>query len=206
MNRGTLFIISAPSGTGKTTILKNVMAEMAAISFSVSHTTRQPRSGEKNGRDYHFVDRQTFLEMRQKGAFLEWAEVHGNLYGTSKTVVEESLAAGSDIILDIDVQGARQIREAASKAVSIFIAPPSMAELEKRLIGRGTDSTETIALRLHNARAEMADLPLYDYVIINDHIKEASEMFRAIILTERSRNRRTIAGKALPPATLDGSV
>ena len=194
MNRGSLFVISAPSGTGKTTILKKVMAAVAGLSFSISHTTRAPRAGEQDGVDYHFVDRDRFVAMRDAGAFLEWAEVHGNFYGTSRAAVDAGLAVGTDIILDIDVQGCRQVRAAASDAVSLFVVPPSWAELERRLTGRGTDGEETIRLRLANARKEMADIGHYDYVVVNDVLESAVATMIAIIHAERSRHRRTAAG------------
>ena len=198
MIQGNLFIISAPSGTGKTTVLKKVMAQMPALAFSVSHTTRAPRAGEQNGADYHFVDRSTFQDMQARGAFLEWAEVHGNLYGTSKDVIDENLAAGTDIILDIDVQGARQIKEKHVRhAVFLFIVPPSLAELEKRLAGRNTDSAETITLRLNNARQELAAVDQYDYVIVNDEVDAAVDVLRSIIIAERCKNRRSAAGQPL---------
>ncbi len=194
MNRGTLFVISAPSGTGKTTILKQVMAVVPGLSFSISHTTRSPRAGERDGVDYHFVDRDRFVAMREAGAFLEWAEVHGNFYGTSRATVEANLAAGADIILDIDVQGCRQVRATAGDAVSLFVVPPSWQELERRLTGRGTDNEETIRLRLANARKEMADIVDYDYVVVNDLLDSAVATMLAIIHAERSRHRRTAAG------------
>ena len=198
MIRGSLFIISAPSGTGKTTILKKIMSAMPGLAFSVSHTTRAPRAGERDGVDYHFVDRESFLAMRDRGLFLEWAEVHGNLYGTSLEAIDANLAAGTDIILDIDVQGARQIREKRNHhAVFLFIVPPSLEELEKRLSGRNTDATETIKLRLANARKELADVGRYDYVIVNDTVDEAVDMLRSIIIAERCKNRRSATGQPL---------
>lgn len=198
MSRGTLYVISAPSGAGKTTILRRVMEMVPGLSFSVSHTTRKPRKGEQDGRDYHFISREHFQKMKDDGLFLEWAEVHGNLYGTSKLAVEEHLAQGEDIILDIDVQGAQQVREALGpKAVFLFILPPSLVELERRLNGRGTDSPETINLRLNNARLEMSDADLYDHVIINDTVERAVEMVKAIVLAERSKRRRDADGRPL---------
>ncbi|MFC1513044.1 guanylate kinase [Thermodesulfobacteriota bacterium] len=194
MSRGTLFVISAPSGTGKTTILKEVMSTMGGLSFSISHTTRAPRTGEQDGVDYHFVDRDRFVSMRDEGAFLEWAEVHGNFYGTSRAAVDAGLADGIDIVLDIDVQGCRQVRAAATDAVSLFVVPPSWEELERRLTGRGTDSDETIRLRLANARQEMADVSLYDYVVVNDDLARAVVTMRSIIHAERSRHRRDANG------------
>jgi guanylate kinase len=192
---GTLFVISAPSGAGKTTLLKRIMAEVPKLGFSVSHTTRPPRPGERNGVDYHFVSREEFLAMRDKGAFLEWAEVHTNLYGTSKQAVAEKLATGVDVFLDIDVQGARQIKEAHDLgALFLFVAPPSWQELEKRLSGRGTEAAETVQIRLANARKEMAEAHWYDYLIVNDDLDAASAMLKAVILAERCRGRRTADG------------
>jgi len=205
--RGSLFIISAPSGTGKTTILKKVMAAMPGLAFSVSHTTRTPRAGERDGVDYHFVDRESFLAMRDRGLFLEWAEVHGNLYGTSLEAIDANLAAGTDLILDIDVQGAHQIREKRNhQAVFLFIVPPSLEELEKRLSGRNTDATETIKLRLANARKELADVGRYDYVIVNDTVDEAVDVLRSIIIAERCKNRRSATGQPLSIPSPDDSA
>ena len=197
MSKGSLFVISAPSGTGKTTILKKVMAGVERLAFSVSHTTRQPREDERDGVDYHFVDKSLFDGMREQGDFLEWAEVHGNFYGTSLAEVEKKLAAGIDVVLDIDVQGARQVSDIAVDAVTVFIAPPSWEEQKRRLMGRGTDSTETIELRLANSRGEMRDARLYHYFIINETVDEAADILRAIILARRSATRRSMDGLAL---------
>ena len=197
MSKGSLFVISAPSGTGKTTILKKIMDEVERLTFSVSHTTRQPRKGERDGVDYHFVDKPVFTRMREKGDFLEWAEVHGNYYGTSAGQVDKQLARGYDEVLDIDVQGARQVREIAVDAVTVFIAPPSWEEQKKRLSARGTDSAETIELRLANGRREMEDAHLYQYLIINKTVAEAADILRAIILARRSATRRSPDGLAL---------
>lgn len=191
MSRGNLFIISAPSGAGKSTLLKRLLAEVPNLAFSVSHTTRAPRPGESNGREYHFVDRPTFARMRADQAFLEWAEVHGNLYGTSRAAIEAQQAKGLDVFLDIDVQGARQLRDCGYPgAIFLFIAPPSWAELERRLRSRGTDPEETVQLRLDNARREMEDADRYDYLIINDQLDKAVETLRAIIIAERCKTRR----------------
>jgi guanylate kinase len=205
MTAGRLFIVSAPSGAGKTTILQRVMTELPGLSFSISHTTRPPRPGEIAGRDYHFVNREDFQRMRGGREFLESAEVHGNLYGTSLQAVRTQLAAGLDVILDIDVQGARQVKENTEiRPVTIFIVPPSAAELKTRLTGRGTDSAETIGLRLENATAELASLEMYDHVIINDALTEAIEMVKAVILAERSRARRNRSGLPLPEFRKNG--
>jgi guanylate kinase len=198
MERGNLFIISAPSGAGKTTILKRVLAAMERVVFSVSHTTRPPRPGEQNGVDYHFVDRETFKAMAQQGTFLEWAEVHGNLYGTSSRVVADVTGKGQDIILDIDIQGARQIKERQGvKGIFVFIAPPSLRVLQERLAGRATETAASIATRLSNAREEMQSIGNYDYVIVNDTLERAVEVIQSIIIAERSRNRRGLAGEPL---------
>jgi guanylate kinase len=195
--KGNLIIISAPSGTGKTTILKKIMPRLQGLTFSVSHTTRSPRLGEEQGKDYQFVSKDAFLALRDQGGFLEWAKVHDNYYGTSKKEVTDRLNQGIDVFLDIDIQGARQVRKAAPDAISIFICPPSWQEQEKRLTGRGTDSPETIALRLKNAKAEMADVDNYDYVVINDDLDSAARMLEAIILAMRAKNRRHLSGAPL---------
>ncbi|MBU0728390.1 MAG: guanylate kinase [Proteobacteria bacterium] len=196
-NQGNLIIITAPSGTGKTTLLKKTFASLPEIAFSVSHTTRLARKGEKNGTDYFFIDHETFLAMREQNEFLEWAEVHGNFYGTSRQKVHEQLARGIDIVLDIDVQGASQITASEKNTISIFIVPPSWEELEKRLTNRASDTPETIALRLANARREILELDKFDHVIVNDSLDTAADMLRFIIIAERSRDRRSADGKPL---------
>ncbi len=198
MTTGKLFILSAPSGAGKTTLLKRVMADLPGLAFSVSHTTRLPRAGEVDGVDYHFVSRDQFEAMRDQGVFLEWAEVHGNLYGTSRPAVLAQLATGLDVILDIDVQGAAILRESAAiPAASLFISPPSLSELERRLRGRETDSEETILLRLRNARKEMPAAVDYEYLIINDRLEQAVDTLRAIVIAERSREHRLPTGQSI---------
>ena len=198
MKNGNLFIISAPSGTGKTTILKRVIAELKNIVFSVSHTTRSPRLGEEKDVDYFFVDKSTFVTMQDQGLFLEWAEVHGNLYGTCSNTVQAITEQGIDIILDIDVQGARQLMDKLkNKGVFVFISPPSLHELEKRLVNRGTESDSVIATRLNNAHDEMKSLEYYDYVIVNDRVDQAVDELKSIIIAERSRKRRGISGEPL---------
>ncbi|MBL4903632.1 MAG: guanylate kinase [Desulfocapsa sp.] len=196
--RGQLFILSAPSGTGKTTILKKVMANVTNLYFSISHTTRAPRNGEKNGVDYHFVTVVEFQEMCEKDLFLEWAEVHGNFYGTSRPAVLKQLACGQDVILDIDVQGAAIIiADATLPGVSVFVAPPSLSELEKRLCSRGTDTKETIELRLDNAVKEMDAAEKYDYLVINDNLEEAVGTLQSVIIAERSRGHRLPSGEPI---------
>lgn len=195
---GQLYILSAPSGCGKTTILREVMANINGLVFSVSHTTRAPRSGERNSVDYHFVTEEEFHRMRDDNLFLEWAEVHGNYYGTSRPAVLEQLANGQDVILDIDVQGAAIINEDKSlDGISIFVAPPSLAELERRLRGRETDSDETIALRLHNAAQEMEAVSRYKYLVINDRLQDAVLTMQSIIIAERSSSRRLPDGTSI---------
>jgi len=198
MSKGLLLVLSAPSGCGKTTIVNRVMKSLPGLVFSVSHTTRKPRPGEIDGVHYHFVTAQVFSHIRdrQPAGFLEWAEVHGNLYGTSVEEVHRHQQAGHDVILDIDVQGAAQVREHACP-VTIFIAPPSLSELERRLCGRGTEDPATLALRLDNARKELACVPAYEYLIINDRLDEAVESLRSIIIAERSRQRRTLSGQTM---------
>ncbi|MDA8159152.1 MAG: guanylate kinase [Desulfobacteraceae bacterium] len=204
MSGGQLFVVSAPSGAGKTTVLKAVLSTLPAVGFSVSHTTRPPRPGEVEGRDYFFVSSDEFSRRRQRGDFLEWAEVHGNLYGTSRQAVTDRLAQGQDCVLDIDVQGARQLREHRDlNPVFVFIAPPSLTELERRLTGRQTESAATLALRLANARTELAALDLYDYVIVNDDLSQAQTLLAALILERRARGRRGYDGRPLVLEALD---
>ncbi len=188
--KGILFVISAPSGTGKTTLIQELMKEVDGLSFSVSYTTRQPRPGEVQGRDYHFVSRKDFLRMVDEGRFLEWAEVHGDLYGTPL----ESLypPRGTDMILDIDPQGAKKVRQMRRDAVLIFIVPPSLEELERRLRKRGKDSEEAIKGRLKDAREELAQIPLYDYIVVNDQFGEALRCLSSIIWAERCKRERVI--------------
>lgn len=205
MTVGHLFVISAPSGAGKTTLLRPVLEVVPALAFSVSHTTRAPRPGEVDGKDYFFVNPGGFAVLRQEGDFLEWAEVHGNCYGTSRRAVETQLASGQDIILDIDVQGAQQLRDRQDlSATFIFIAPPSLAELERRLTGRRTEDAATIALRLKNARHELRAVEQYDYLIINDNLDQARAMLTAIILEKRARARRGYDGQPLALSLLQG--
>ena len=198
MQGGNLFIISAPSGTGKTTILKKIVAAMDNVAFSVSHTTRAPRPVEQDGIDYFFIDKDNFARMQQQGLFLEWAAVHGNLYGTSSHVIQEATEQGRDLLLDIDVQGARQVKKKLGHTgVFVFIAPPSLEELARRLAGRSTESEDAITTRLNNAREEMKSLNQYDYVIVNDTVTEAVEVLKSIIIAERSRKRRSLSGVPL---------
>ena len=185
---GTLFIVAAPSGAGKSTLVNALLAREPAISLSVSHTTRPPRAGEEFGRHYYFVERAAFEREIAEGVFLEHAEVHGNLYGTSLTKVQELLGQGRDVLLEIDWQGAEQIRRVKPDCVSVFILPPSRAELERRLRGRGSDSAEVIARRLHNSREEISHAPEFDYIIVNDNFDDALADLRAIVHAVRQRS------------------
>jgi guanylate kinase len=184
---GSLFIVSAPSGAGKSSLVKAALAEDKRLTLSVSHTTRSPRTGEVNGREYHFVDRKTFEAMLERGEFLESAEVHGNRYGTSQKWIEEARAKGLDIMLEIDWQGAQQVRKAFPDAVGIFILPPTpvLPELERRLRGRGQDPEEAIQRRLRDARDEISHLAEFDYVIINKQFEEARRDLAAIVRAAR---------------------
>ncbi|WPD20762.1 MAG: guanylate kinase [Candidatus Electrothrix aestuarii] len=199
MAEGFLLVVSAPSGCGKTTILKQVMAKISGLQFSVSHTTRQPRKGEMDGIDYHFVSKEQFIALRDQepSGFLEWAEVHGNFYGTSRQEVEASLTEGKDVILDIDIQGAEQVRKNADP-VTVFISPPTLAELERRLRGRGTESAEDITVRLENAEKEMAAASNYRYLIINDELDQAVRDLQAVIAAERRRRNPAQVNRTVP--------
>lgn len=196
MSLGNLFIITAASGAGKTSLVRDLLQQDAQIELSVSYTTRQPRVGEVNGEHYHFVDEASFLKMLDENDFLESAHVHGARYGTSKTCVNEVLAAGQDLILEIDWQGAAQVRQFYPEAVSIFILPPSMHDLESRLRGRGQDSDEVIAKRLDAAKDEMSHVGEFDYVTINDKFEVALEDLNAIVRTQRLKREKQLARHA----------
>lgn len=194
MTPGELFILSAPSGAGKTTLIQNLVhgrfSDLGGLAFAVSHTTRQPRQGELDGRDYQFVDHATFLGMIEADAFLEWAKVHDNYYGTSRQEVFPRLERGIDVLLDIDVQGAEQVVSRVPEAHSIFVLPPGYDALERRLRGRGLDDDATIARRLAVSVGEVNRYDRYRYVIINDDARRASEALAAIILEKRYRRER----------------
>ena len=182
-----VYIVSAPSGSGKTTLLQNLLRTFEDLKFSVSHTTRQPRTGERHGVDYFFTERQKFLEMVDHGEFLEWAEYYGQLYGTSRAWVTENVAAGHDVILDIDVQGARQVKSRISDAIAVFILPPSFAELERRLRSRRMESEEAIRRRLEIAKSEIPYYRDYDYIVINDVLDKSIKTLEAIVQSGRAR-------------------
>jgi guanylate kinase len=194
MRSGVLFLVSGPSGSGKSTLCRRLSAEKEA-EFSVSCTTRQPRQGEIDGRDYHFLERAEFERRSQAGEFLEFAEVHGNFYGTLKSEVSERLAVGRDVVMDIDVQGAAKVRaigdwEIRKALVDLFVMPPDEAELEARLRGRGTDSEEVIQVRLQNAIEEMEHWSSYTYRLISATREEDYARFKALLLAERMRVAR----------------
>jgi len=188
--RGTLVVVSAPSGAGKTTLCREVRLCLPDLAYSVSYTTRPPRPGEVDGRDFHFVTQPAFEALRTAGALAEWAQVHGNLYGTHAGTLERALAEGRDILLDIDTQGARQLRARYPTAVLVFIIAPSMAELEQRLRERRSDPEREIRRRLDRAREEVQLWRQYDYLIVNRDVKEATEHLAAVIQAERCRTNR----------------
>ena len=188
--KGIPFVVSAPSGAGKTTLCRTVQKELPGLAFSVSHTTRSPREGEVSGRDYHFVDVKKFRSLIDAGAFIEWAEVHGNLYGTSLEEIRRSLFGGEDLLIEIDVQGAAQLREKLPEAVFIFILPPDLHTLEERLRGRGTDDDSSIQRRLAIAVREISRQTDYDYRIVNEDLQEATTKLAGIVQAERCRVSR----------------
>ena len=185
ISRGRLFVITAPSGAGKTSLTRALLAELPGLKLSTSYTTRTPRPGEQDGREYHFVDEPTFLAMRDRGEFLENALVHGNRYGTSKKVIAETLERGQDLVLEIDWQGAAQVRSLYPDCVGIFILPPSVEELERRLRGRGQDTDVVIKRRLANAQAEMAHAGEFEYRIINKDFDIAKAELAQIVRASR---------------------
>lgn len=202
---GRLFLVTAPSGAGKSSLVNALLKMEPDIKLSISHTTRAPRPGEENGREYHFVTVEEFEAMKARGDFLESALVHGNYYGTSRVWIEEQMKAGNDVLLEIDWQGARQVRERFAGTVGIFILPPSIEALEWRLHHRGTDSEQTITRRLLGAGAEMAHAPEFEYVIINEDFDVALSQMRAVVIASRLaygqqavRHRDTLAALGVP--------
>ncbi len=189
---GSLFVISAPSGAGKTSLVHALLATNKQIDLSVSYTTRAPREGEVNGVAYHFVSRETFAEMAGRGEFLESAEVYGNFYGTSQSWISQEMSKDRDILLEIDWQGAEQVRRLFPDCISIFILPPSIQALEQRLNGRGTDSVEIISRRMAAVREDVAHVAEFDYVIINDNLNDALAQLNAVVQAARLRGSRQL--------------
>jgi len=185
--KGVVFIISAPSGTGKTTLVKKVMAQLPKLQFSVSFTTRPPRPNEKEGKDYRFLSTSSFQKMVKKGEFLEWAKVLGNYYGTARANIEDLESKGIDVILDIDTQGAKKVMEEIDDAISIFLLPPSPKALKERLLKREGGPLERIKFRLNNAEREIKQAKKYRYIIVNENIDETLEKLKAIIIAEQCR-------------------
>jgi guanylate kinase len=188
--RGILFVISSPSGGGKGTLIKHLLASVPGVGYSVSWTTRAPRPGEADGVNYHFVSEEKFARKRQANGFLEWAVVHGHLYGTVRAAVRQEMAKGRDIILEIDVQGARAVRKAMRSVVSVFILPPSYEVLRERLTARMTERPEELELRLANARGEVEQYQHFDYLILNDEVGRAAAQLASVVLAERARRKR----------------
>jgi len=188
---GALLVITAPSGAGKSSLIDALLKDDPRLRLSVSYTTRAPRPGEANGREYHFVDDKTFMAMLERGEFLESAEVHGYRYGTSQAVIREALTRGQDLVLEIDWQGAQQVRKLHPECIGVFILPPSVTELERRMRARGQDADAVIKRRLASAEEEISHAPEFDYAIINKDFDEARRDLQAIIRVERLRKART---------------
>ncbi|MFN2342738.1 MAG: guanylate kinase [Desulfonatronovibrio sp.] len=197
MNKGLLLIISAPSGAGKSTLINMLIREYPWFGFSISYTTRTPRPGEVNGRDYYFVDHEQFISLKKENFFAEWAEVHGNFYGTPSQMVLEAVNAGQSLIFDIDIQGAAQLKNNLNMGVSVFILPPSLQQLEQRLVKRGSDNRETIEKRLRNARQEITESRIFDYWLVNDNLQKALDDLKAIVRCQMLRpfHNPELAGK-----------
>jgi guanylate kinase len=197
--RGMLVVVSSPSGGGKGTLIRRALKAVPNLGYSISFTTRAPREGEVHGRDYFFVSSEKFNQMIDDNGFLEWAVVHGNLYGTAHAQVEGERRAGHDIILEIDVQGAETVRRLAQDAVSVFILPPSFEVLRDRLVGRGSEAPADLALRLKNSRSEVEHYKEFQYVILNDDAEQAAGLLASIVYAERARRERQegVAGRVL---------
>jgi guanylate kinase len=200
---GNLFVVAAPSGAGKSSLVKSLLELDSHLTVSISHTTREPRGQERDGREYHFVDQATFRQMIDSGEFLEWAEVHGNLYGTSRTEVQSRVAGGQDVVLEIDWQGALQIKRLFPNAVLIFILPPSYEELSQRLNRRGEDKPDVIAQRLVNARHEVAQARHFDFVIINGLFETAVFDLKTVVHSQRLKYAAQLRSKPAVFKALD---
>ena len=187
--KSNLFVVSAPSGAGKTTLCRELVDATERLFYSVSFTSRPPRKNEENGRDYHFVSRPEFEAMIREDRFAEWAEVYGNFYGTARHTVDQSMEAGDDVLFDVDIKGARQIKEAYPHAALVFLIPPSISELTRRLRKRGQDSPEVMKARVEKVKSELIELSLYDYVVVNDRFDDALSRLQAIVVAERSKRR-----------------
>ncbi len=190
---GQVFVISGPSGAGKSTLIEEVRKRVGDIAYSVSHTSRRPRQGEIDGAAYHFVDRDAFRRMIEQHEFAEWAEVFGDYYGTSYGELEEKTGRGLDVIMDLDVQGAGNLRKAVGQCVLVFVFPPSMEALEQRLRNRGTDNASALAGRMQRASLEIQQASRYDYLIVNDRLEQAVEEMTAVVLAERCRTGRKLS-------------
>ena len=184
---GRIFVVSGPSGSGKSTLIREVRQKVPGLGYSISHTSRLPRGQEKNGVEYHFVSRENFQEMIDKGDFVEWAEVYRDLYGTSVSSLRGQITIGLDVIMDIDVQGGRNIKDHFKDAILIYVLPPSLEILEKRLRDRGTDDEKTIRTRLNKAAKEIKNCVSYDYLLFNDDLDQAVEELKSILIAERCR-------------------
>ena len=189
-NKGIALIISGPSGAGKGTLVKMLIEEFPNIQFSISYTTRKPREGEIDGIDYVFISKEEFKKLIEKDMFAEWANVHGNYYGTPRKEIEEKLNKGFDVVFDIDVQGAKNLKQNLRQGVFVFILPPSIEELKRRLIKRGSDDPKTIEIRLKNAQKEMESIDEFEYVILNDDLNKAYDKLRCIYLSAKCKVRR----------------
>jgi len=190
---GQLFIISAASGTGKTTLINELRGNVTDLGYSISHTSRSPRGTERDGADYYFVDPDTFIKMTEDGGFVEWAEVYGSFYGTSFSSLDKQTSSGLDVLLDIDTEGAMNIKKHFESCVLIYILPPSLEILEKRLKGRGTDEELVIKTRMQKALGNIKNCVWYDYVVINDDLEKAVEEVQAVIVSERLRTARRLS-------------
>ena len=189
-NKGIALIISGPSGAGKGTLVKMLIEEFPNIQFSISYTTRKPREGEIDGIDYVFISKEEFKKLIKEDMFAEWANVHGNYYGTPRKEIEEKLNKGFDVVFDVDVQGAKSLKQSLRQGVFVFILPPSIEELKRRLIKRGSDDPKTIEIRLKNAQKEMEAIDEFEYVILNDDLNKAYDNLRCIYLSAKCRVRR----------------